>query len=205
MCKQGPPFHFHVLSEQYSTHGTSEPSFNGQCPQVWGNDLTDASLSTPETGVPTNMLDVSGGHWTGQIIATLSGMETLHVHGCNADGSTCDQDLPPGTGPFPQLGIQFSGGQNSDPIVQWPVPEYFISSGQGPVCTVEESIASADFRNYQQVIPLAKFAGGQPVTLTFARTDKLTATVGPAVTIDSTVSYSLTFQRVNPDGSPYTG
>jgi hypothetical protein len=151
------------------------------------------------------MLTVSGGQWTGQILATLDGIETAHVHGCNADGSTCDQDLPPGTGPFPQLGIQFSGDQRSDPIVQWPVPEYFISSGQGPVCTVEESIAPANYLDYQQRIPLAEFTGSQPVTLTFSRTEKLTAIIGPAVTVDSTVSYSITFQRVNPDGSPYTG
>jgi hypothetical protein len=167
--------------------------------------LTDASLSIPQTGAPTNVLDVSGGQWAGQMIATLSGMETGHVHGCNADGSACDQDLPPGTGPFPDLGIQFSGSQNSDPIVQWPVPEYFISSGQGPVCTVDESIASANYLDYQQTIPLAKFTGSEPVTLTFGRTEKLTATIGPAVTVDSTVSYSVTFQRLNPDGSPYTG
>jgi hypothetical protein len=154
---------------------------------------------------PVNRLDDAGdGARSGQIGATGLGTISGTLNGCDISVAP---PLPPCTRSYggeltagPSLRITIP--KNSDTAtVEWPLTNVGGNfPGADPVCITDPFRTSSNTEGLaEEQRPSSIFLSNEPQTITFAKS-RTGQVMGGQIT--STLSYSITFQRVHEDGTP---
>lgn len=206
----GPDAFYVVDAVNYDANHTSSSteSQNTIC-DVDASVHESLHLNTPRPFRPDfDKLTYSDGAYGGSISldpADATATRTGTMHGCDISAPdppppACDTDVnvdvPVGIGVIVQV-----AAQSTDAKVTWILPAVAVGDG-GPAVPCYTPTLVATPNPEERTVPASDILAPGSHTLTVTRPVNLNAPFG---SIQGTTGASMTFHRVNADGSPYTG